>query len=76
MAVRVQVSPLLPSLFTLLMPTLNKHATEEGYSKREGCKFGGTTVRQIKRKRKRALAKREAKMRVSPHSDQAARGFA
>ena len=74
MAVRVQVSPLLPLLSTLFIPMLSRNQIED--SKKEGCKFGGITIRQIKRKRQRQLEKKQAKARVSPHSDQAARGFA
>lgn len=71
---RVQVSPLLPLLFTLFIPMLSRNETVD--TKKEGCTFGGITIRQIKRKRQRQLEKKQAKARVSPHSDQAARGFA
>ena len=49
--------------------------TYDGKGKREGVKFGAQTVRMLKRKRARK-AEKEMEKRVSPHSGQAARGFA
>ena len=61
-------------LLQITMPNLTGYAIE-GTGKREGVKFGARTVRMIRRKRARKAAK-EMEKRVSPHSGQAARGFA
>ena len=52
---RVQVPPLPPLFFKLLMPKLTNWVVED--SKKEGCKFGGLTKRMAKRKRQRQAAK-------------------
>ena len=64
-------------VFIMSLPKCNKAGNEPiGSGKPQGTIFGGITIRQIKRKRQRQLEKKQAKERVSPHSDQAARGFA